>query len=161
MFCIVSLSFAKFHCARICFWNPQREQATKRANEREGVVGRGRGAREASWLLLSFSVLLFPLLFICVLFVVVAAAVSQLCVLVRACVCLCVCVCGAHALWLWKINNNNEQMTLSCNFLCCCCCCCCGGPWLSNNDGTIHAHTHTYLCICMHYMCIFNKSTQI
>lgn len=81
-FCQVSL------CAHL-FLKP-----TKRASnqESEWESGGERGAREASWLLLSFSVLLFPLLFICVLFVVVAAAVSQLCVLVRACVCLCVCV---------------------------------------------------------------------
>lgn len=125
------------------------KQARERVWEREWCLG--REAREASWLLLSFSVLLFPLLFICFVCCCCCCCLSAVCV--GACV--RVPMCGAHALWLWKINNNNNQMTLSCNFLCFCCCCCCGGPWLSNNDGTIHAHIHmhTYVCICS--ACVF------
>lgn len=159
MFCIVSLSFAKFHCARICFWNPQREQATKRANERLRESGGQRGSKRSKLALVKLQrVVISVAFYLCFVCCCCCCCLTAVCV--GACVRVPVCVCGAHALWLWKINNNNEQMTLSCNFLCCCCCCC-GGPWLSNNDGTIHAHTHIYLCICMHCMCIFNKSTQI
>lgn len=152
MFCIVSLSFAKFHCARICFWNPQREQATKRASERES--GGERGSKRSKLALVKLQrVVISVAFYLCFVCCCCCCCLSAVCV--GACVRVPVCVCMEPTL------SDSERSTTTTN------------KWHSaaiscavvvvvavgDRDCLImmaqYTHTHIYTCVYVCTACVF------
>lgn len=148
MFCIVSLSFAKFHCARICFWNPQREQATKRANERESGE---RGSKRSKLALVKLQRVVISVAFYLCFVCCCCCCLSAVCV--GACVRVPVCVCVEPTL------SDSERSTTTTKWHSAAISCAVVVVAVGDRDCLImmaqYTHTHIHTCVYVCTACVF------
>lgn len=149
MFCIVSLSFAKFHCARICFWNPQREQATKRTSEKESGGQRG-GKRSKLALVKLQRVVISVAFYLCFVCCCCFCCLSAVCV--GACVRVPVCVepTLSDSERSTTTTNKWHSAAISCAVVV---------VAVGDRDCLImmaqYTHTHIYTCVYVCTACVF------